>query len=111
MTNTNTLILTTCVVAAGTTLGAQYLKESTPQAVYARAHDKYGRNIVHPKPPNVKYGTVLVAAVGLGLFLSLSDIASDDVTRGLCYLIIIGAVLTNGGTIANTVNARLSKKG
>lgn len=78
------LILTAVVLAAGTTLTAQYLRH---------------------KP--VKYGRTITGAMGLGLGLSLIDTGAPNVAEGLAYLVIITSVIVNGQPIFNRISEGL----
>jgi hypothetical protein len=75
------LILTAVVLAASTTLAAEYLQH---------------------KP--VRYGRTLTGAIGVGIGLSLIDAGSPQVAEGLAYLIIVSSVLVNGGPIFAAVS-------
>jgi hypothetical protein len=75
------VILTAVLLAATTTLAAEYLQH---------------------KP--MRYGRTLTGAMGLGIGLSLLDAGSPQVAEGLAYLVIISSVLINGAPIFEAVS-------
>ena len=82
--NSNDVILTAVVLAAGTTLTAQYLNH---------------------KP--VKFGRTITGAMGLGIGLSLIDTGAPDVAQGLAYLVILTSILVNGQPLFNRISEGL----
>jgi hypothetical protein len=84
MASTKELILGTAIIVPTTTLAARYIKHK-------------------PLP----IARVLLSSLAVAIFLSLTAMAADDVARALAWLIIIGALITNGATVAGKINATL----
>lgn len=83
MATTKEIILATTIVVPTTTLAARYIEK---------------------KPMPV--GKIVLSSIGVGLGLSLIALAADDVAKALAWLILIGAILTNGAVIADRINKR-----
>ena len=75
--NGQNMIWTTVAVASGSALGADYYEG---------------------KPVS---GKIILGGFGLGLVLSLANLASERVTVALSWVIILSSLLVNGGRILN----------
>lgn len=74
--NTSSLILLASLTLAGTTIANQSMKKTHPS-----------------------YLRTVLASVAAGFFLSMIATAADNVARALAWLVIVGAVTTNGSTL------------
>lgn len=88
MATTKEIILATTIIVPATTLAARYIEK---------------------KPMPV--GKIVLSSLGVGIGLSVIALAADDVAKAFAWLIIIGALLTNGATIANKISGANRVKG
>jgi hypothetical protein len=65
------------------------------------------------KGPHASYLHVVLASVGVGFFLSLIAAGADNVAAALAWLVIVGALVTNGSVLFTYVGGlgKTSNKG
>jgi hypothetical protein len=64
------------------------------------------KRVTTGKPPDL---SPVLGGFLLGLILFLLGIASEEITKDLCYLIIVSSLIINGTAVGTALNAK--KKG